>query len=157
MCIRDSVYGGSDFHQIDSFTFPRQQVEGIDRYYDDSTGLSAFNDPIIVNSLKRELKAEKEDKIWYPKSVYRSDSIQVQTPFTQGETASAISPTMIRFIRDTENFPTDFITGFAPYPVEEKGQENYMACLLYTSYSGSFLHLINALLAVTVWIVLLHN
>lgn len=60
------VYGGSDFHQIDSFTFPRQQVEGIDRYYDDSTGLSAFNDPIIVNSLKRELKAEKEDKIWYP-------------------------------------------------------------------------------------------
>lgn len=46
------VYGGSDFHQIDSFTFPRQQVEGIDRYYDDSTGLSAFNDPIIVNSLK---------------------------------------------------------------------------------------------------------
>ena len=130
------VYGGSDFHQIDSFTFPRQQVEGIDRYYDDSTGLSAFNDPIIVNSLKRELKAEKEDKIWYPKSVYRSDSIQVQTPFTQGETASAISPTMIRFIRDTENFPTDFITGFAPYPVEEKGQENYMAGANIFSHVG---------------------
>ena len=67
------VYGGSDFHQIDSFTFPRQQVEGIDRYYDDSTGLSAFNDPIIVNSLKRELKAEKEDKIWYPKSILLPD------------------------------------------------------------------------------------
>ena len=43
---------------------------------------------------------------------------------------------MIRFIRDTENFPTDFITGFAPYPVEEKGQENYMAGANIFSHVG---------------------
>ena len=43
---------------------------------------------------------------------------------------------MVRFIRDTENYPTDFVTGFAPYPVEEAGQTNYMSGVGYFSHAG---------------------
>lgn len=131
-----TTYGGSDYHSVDYFTYVKQQVDGTDRYYDDKTGLSDFDCDLIVNSLTREIKAENEDQIWFPKTIYRSDSIQVQTPFTKGETASVISPNMVRFLRDTENYPHDFITAFAPYPVEEKGQDNYMAGGTVFSHAG---------------------
>ena len=43
---------------------------------------------------------------------------------------------MIRFLRDKENYPVDWITGFAPWPVEEKGQTNYMAGVSNFSHAG---------------------
>lgn len=131
-----AVYGGSDLHSIESFTFPKYQVTGRDNYYDDATGLSSFGDPLILNALKWELKAELEDKIWYPKSVYRADGTAGQDTFPTGKVASVVSNNMVRFLRDTENYSTDFITGFAPYPVEEAGQTNYMAGVSYFSHAG---------------------
>lgn len=131
-----SVYGGSDSHSIECFTFPKYQVTGRDNYYDDATGLSSFGDPIILNSLKREIKAELEDKVWYPKSIYRADGTSGQDTYPSGKVASIVTNNMIRFLRDTENYPTDFVTGFAPYPVEEKGQTNYMAGVGYFSHAG---------------------
>ena len=130
------VYGGTDYHSVDYFTYPKQQVYGTDRYYDDETGLACFDSDLIINSLKREINAENVEKIWYPKTIYRSDSIQTQQTYMSGEAASAVNPNMIRFIRDRENYPADFKTAFAPFPVEEKGQTNYMSGVAIFSHAG---------------------
>ena len=130
------VYGGSDAHSVQYFTYPVYQVYGKDNYYNQDGTASSFDSELVIKALERELKAELEDKIWFPKATYRSDNLNTIQPFTQGKTASANSQIIYRSIRDTENYPVDFITGFAPYPTEEKGQTNYCAGTYVFSHVG---------------------
>ncbi|NMA67343.1 MAG: carbohydrate ABC transporter substrate-binding protein [Clostridiaceae bacterium] len=130
------VYGGSDYHSINYFTYAKYQVTGKNAAYNDETGLSSLDSELIINSLERELKAENEEGIWFPLKTYRADNIQTQMVYTDGTVASAIGPNMIRFIRDTENYPMDWVTYFAPYPTEEKGQTNYMSGVSVFSHAG---------------------
>ena len=130
------VYGGSDYHSVNYMTFTYAQVKGKNPYYkDDKT--ASFDDPIIINSYDKELKAELEEKIWFPKATYRADNLQAQMTFCQGQTASTIIPNVTRFLHDKETYPNvDWITGFAPYPVVEKGQTNYMSGVPTFSHAG---------------------
>jgi multiple sugar transport system substrate-binding protein len=133
-----TMFGGSDYHSVNYFTYPKYQVSGKDNYYNDD-GTCSFDSDIVVNSLKREVKAELEDKIWFPKATYRSDNLQAQMTFlgtSKPTVASVVTPNVIRFIRDTKNYPVDFVTGFAPYPVEKKGQKNYMSGVPVFSHVG---------------------
>lgn len=130
------VYGGSDFQSANYFTYVKYQVTGSDQYYNLDTGLSSFDSDLIINSLAREVQAENVDGIWFPKSVYRADNIQAQQVYASGQVASAIGPNMVRFIRDTENYPMDWVTGFAPYPTEEEGQTNHMSGVSNFSHAG---------------------
>ena len=43
---------------------------------------------------------------------------------------------MTRFIRDTDTYPSTFKTAFAPWPVEEAGQTNYMEGISTFSHVG---------------------
>lgn len=129
------VYGGSDYHSQNYFTYTWYQVYGHDQYYGPD-GLTNFTDPLIVGALKREIKAEQEDKIWFPLTVYRADNLQTQDIYTSHKAASAISPNMIRFIRDQATYPMDWKTGFAPWPTEEAGQTNYMSGVSIFSHAG---------------------
>ncbi len=129
------VYGGSDYHSNNYVNYVWNQVYGHDMYYD-AEGMCNFTDPLIINALKREIKAEEEDKIWFPLTTYRADNIQAQDTFTKHTTASTIICNVVRFLRDKENYPVDWITGFAPWPVEEKGQTNYMAGVSNFSHAG---------------------
>ncbi|MDL2317983.1 ABC transporter substrate-binding protein [Eubacteriales bacterium OttesenSCG-928-A19] len=131
----EKVYGGSDYHSTNYFTYVWYQVHGRDQYYGED-GMTNFTDPLIVNALEREIKAEVEDKIWYPLTVYRADNIQSQDVFTAHKVASVISPNMVRFLRDREAYPVDWVTGFAPWPVEEKGQDNHMSGVSIFSHAG---------------------
>lgn len=45
--------------------------------------------------------------------------------FLTGKTAMTVGPWMIRSIKDTKQYPHDFVTAFAPYPVADKGQRKY--------------------------------
>ena len=57
--------------------------------------------------------------------------------FCEGEVASTIIPNVTRFLHDRESFPNvDWITGFAPFPVMEKGQTNYMSGVPNFSHAG---------------------
>ena len=129
------VYGGSDYHSNNYFTYVWYQVYGHDQYFGED-GLANFTDPLIVNALKREIKAEEEDKIWFPLVTYRGDNLQAQDTFTSHRVASVISPNMVRFLRDRKTYPVDWVTGFAPWPVEEKGQTNYMSGVSSFSHAG---------------------
>lgn len=129
-------YGGSDYHSVNYFMYTHCQVNGGDLYYD-ADGSSSYDSPIVLEALERKLRAELEEQIWYPQWKYRADSIQAQMTFCRGETASTIIPNITRFLHDRKNFPdVNWITGFAPFPVVEKGQTNYMSGVTNFSHAG---------------------
>ena len=130
------VYGGSDYHSTNYFMYTHCQVYGGDMYYNED-GTASFDNEAVIAAFERELKAELDDKIWYPKYSYRADNLQAQMTFCQGITASTIITNVTRFLHDTATYPdVDWITGFAPYPVEEKGQTNYMSGVSPFSHAG---------------------
>ena len=130
------VYGGSSYHSQNYYTYVYGQVVGKNAYYDED-GTSSFDNPIIIKALQDEYQAEVVDKIWFPKSVYRGDNLQSQQTFLVERTVnSTLNPNMVRFLPDTENYGVDFITGFAPWPVVEKGQVNYMSGVSPFSHAG---------------------
>ncbi len=135
-----AMYGGSDYHSQNYWTYAYGQVVGKNAYYNEDGTASSFDNEIIRNALKREYQAEIVDKIWFPKAVYRADNLQTQMLYCgknqEVHVASAINPNMPRFLADQENYPTDYVTAFAPFPVNEKGQTNYMSGVAPFSHSG---------------------
>ncbi len=135
-----AMYGGSDYHSQNYWTYAYGQVVGKNAYYNEDGSASSFDNEIIRNALKREYQAENVDKIWFPKSVYRADNLQAQMLYCgknqDVHTASSITCNMPRFLADQENYPTDYVTAFAPFPVNEKGQVNYMSGVSPFSHSG---------------------
>ena len=131
-----AVYGGSDYHSVNYFTYAVAQVVGKDHYYN-AEGMANFDSDAFLKSLQREYDAELVDKIWYPKAIYRGDNIQAQQSFLQDQMCnSEITCNQIRFMADRENYGTDWKVGFLPYPVEEEGQTNYMSGISPFSHSG---------------------
>ena len=131
-----AVYGGSDYHSVNYFTYAVAQVVGKDHYYNEE-GMANFDSDAFLKALQREYDAELVDKIWYPKSIYRGDNIQAQQSFLQDQMCnSEITCNQIRFMADRENYGTDWKVGFLPYPVEEEGQTNYMSGITPFSHSG---------------------
>ena len=131
-----AVYGGSDYHSVNYFTYAVAQVVGKDHYYNEE-GLSNFDSEAYLKSLQREYDAEIVEKIWYPKSIYRGDNIQAQQSFLQDQMCnSQVTCNQIRFMADREHYGTDWKVGFLPYPVEEEGQTNYMSGVTAFSHSG---------------------
>lgn len=47
--------------------------------------------------------------------------------FLTGRAAMTVGSWIVRSIKDTKQYPHDFVTAFAPYPVVEKGQRKYTA------------------------------
>ena len=130
------VYGGSDYHSVNYFTYCFGSITGKNAYYDED-GTSSFDNPAMIKALEREIQAELVDKIWFPKATYRGDNLQSQQTFlVERVVNSTVNPNMVRFLPDTENYGVDFITGFAPWPVEEKGQVNYMSGVVPFSHAG---------------------
>ena len=130
------VYGGSDYHSQNYFSYAVAQVVGKDHYYN-AEGMSNFDSEAFLKALQREYDAEIVDKIWYPKAIYRGDNIQAQQSFLQDQMCnSEITCNQIRFMADRENYGTDWKVGFLPYPVEEEGQTNYMSGISPFSHSG---------------------
>lgn len=129
-----AIYGGGDYHSQNYVMNAYLQVNGGDMYYT-KDGKSSFDDPLVIKQINREIKAEK-DGIWYAKA-NRLNDWQAQMTFCRGTQASVIICNVTRFLHDTATYPeVDWITGFAPYPVEEKGQTNYMSGVTPFSHAG---------------------
>lgn len=130
-----AVYGGSLNHTINDYMLAKYQVTGKDMWYNDE-GMSSFNDPIVVNALQREYNAEMVEQIWFPLLDYRADNINVSQTYQSGKVASAMTDNLSRYLNNTEEYPVTWKTGFAPFPVEKKGQTNYMSGVRFYSHTG---------------------
>lgn len=116
------VYGGSDFNQTDYWTYSIRQSKGMNAFYT-ADGNADFDNPLFAKILQREIDAENEG-IWYSKANYLADSTKSRDMFLNGTNASTVESILTRYI--VAGDPQFKIT-YAPYPVNEKGETNYMA------------------------------
>lgn len=130
-------YGGSSYSSINTILYCGTQVSGRGLYFNEDGTKSNYDDPVVIKAFERELKAELEDQIWFPLYTYRSEGQKEYDTFLNGECASTITINVVRYVHDAAYEETsDFITAFAPFPTEEKGQTNYMAGVHVYSHVG---------------------
>ncbi len=76
-----------------------------------------FDNPIYKDFLKYRNDLEKVDKVQMPFFEIKSQNVPYRTPFFNQKAAMIpIGSWMIAEIKDTKNFPHDFVTTFAPLP-----------------------------------------
>lgn len=126
-----TVYGGTDFNQIDYWTYSIRQSKGNNAFYNDE-GTSDFDNPLWAKVLQREVDAENEG-IWYAKATFLADSTKSRDKIMAGEIASGIESIITRYITTSD---MTFKIGYAPYPVNEKGETNYMGGAIPNSFVG---------------------
>lgn len=117
-----TVHGGSDFNQIDYWTYAVRQAKGMNVFYNQD-GMSDFDNPLFAEALQHELDAAANGT-WHSKAVYQSDSTRSRNLFLQGTNATTIESILTRYITGVDH---DFKIAYAPYPTFEKDQTNYMA------------------------------
>ena len=124
---KEGVYGGSDYHNADSFEYAARQHLGADMYFGEDGYTNFTTEPVWRTIIERKIKAENEERIWKSMVEYVGDSSKSQDLFFQGKIASFVTCNVWRFIVDQENYPHDFKVGFAPYPNEAEGDTPYLA------------------------------
>ena len=117
------VYGGCDFNQRDYWTYSMRQTKGVDAFYT-ADGKADFTSGLAAKILNRELDAEAEG-IFYPKINLITGSQKSRDLLWSGTVATCVESIITRFVMDKENYPHDFILGYAPYPINEAGETNY--------------------------------
>ena len=117
------VYGGTDFNQLDYWTYSLRQTKGVDALYNEE-GLSDFDNPLCATILNRLLEASEEG-IFYDKLELVTNDIKARDLMWNEEAATSVESIMTRFVQDKEKYPHDFILGYAPYPINEEGEVNY--------------------------------
>lgn len=100
-----------------------QTLGGDPMYQDENT--TRFSDPVNVASVQllRDMMLEDGTSPTHTDSV--TQKLSQEGMFLTGKAAMTVGPWMVRSIKDTENYPHDFVTAFAPYPVVEEGARNY--------------------------------
>ncbi len=125
------TYGGSDFNQTDYWTYSVRQSKGKNAFYKED-GTADFDNPLFAKVLQRELDAENEG-IWYSKANYLADSTKSRDMFLNGTNATTVESILTRYIAAAD---PQFKITYAPYPVNEKGETNYMAGAVPNSFVG---------------------
>ncbi|GMQ62147.1 ABC transporter substrate-binding protein [Vallitalea maricola] len=106
-------------------------VLGGDQYYSEDGKASNFDAPEFeVNARVKELMDDGY-AMPYDEVFSRKLEAYCHSAFLNEEVAMMpFSGWMLRYVKDLENYPHDFITTFAPYPTSEKGvPNNYQATL----------------------------
>ncbi len=117
------VYGGTEFNNRPYWIYPMRQTKGVDAYYT-ADGKADFTSGLAAKILQRELDAEAEG-IWYNKMQLITNNTKSRDLLWNGTVSSCIESIITRFVMDKENYPHDFILGYAPYPINEEGETNY--------------------------------
>lgn len=128
---KNGIYGGMDYSDKDSWTLRVAQVKGKNTYYNEE-GLTDFTSDLFVKALQLEVDAEKEG-IWYAKPTMMANNLRNRQLFLGGEVATSVDSILTRYITSIDH---TFKIGYAPYPVMEKGQTNYMFGPKYNSHVG---------------------
>ena len=124
---QDKVYGMFWNSQQDLtylFSYLVAQTNGGDPLYLSETE-TAFLDPVVVKSVELISNMMNVDKTSPTHTDSMTQKLSQEGMFLTEKAAMTVGPWMVRSIKDTSNYPHDFVTAFAPYPVVEEGQRNY--------------------------------
>lgn len=86
---------------------------------------SNFTDPVIVSAVELVNNMMNVDKSSPTHADSVTQKLSQEGVFLAGKSAMTIGPWMVRSIKDTDNYPHDFVTAFAPYPVISEDQRNW--------------------------------
>ncbi len=126
------VYGGTQFNNTPYWYYPMMQSKGKNVFYNEE-GKADFTSGLAEKIVNRQLDAEEEG-IWYKQINLITDNQKSRDLLWGGQVASCVESLITRFVMDTENYPHDFILGYAPYPVNEEGETNYMHGAMTNSF-----------------------
>ncbi|MFY9594409.1 MAG: extracellular solute-binding protein, partial [Caldicoprobacterales bacterium] len=105
-----------------------RMVLGDNYWYKADAQESNFDDPIFAQSyqLYHDMMYEDGSAFPYTEVLARKMEAYAQDLFLTEEVAMMLSaPWHLRYVRDTESYPHDWVATFAPLPVLEKGKEYY--------------------------------
>lgn len=128
------VYGGSQYENRNYWYFPMYQTKGSDAFYN-SEGKADFTSGLAADIVNRQIAAEEEG-IWYKQIELFTNNQTAKDLLWSGKIATCINSMLTRFVMDTENYPHDFILGYAPYPVNKDGETNYLKGAMNFSFFG---------------------
>ena len=124
---QDKVYGMFFNSQQDLLYpfdyFSVQTLGGDPRYKSDKE--ANLNDPVNVKAIELVNNMMNVDKSAPTHTDSVTQKLSQEGMFLAGKSAMTIGPWMVRSIKDTAQYPHDFVTAFAPYPVVEKGERKF--------------------------------
>lgn len=111
------VYGTCDWNFILNWAMPAYSRLEANPWYNQE-GLSNWDDASYETALNFKNEMENELEIQYPYKQLTAQKISPYDVFFRDECNMAIATSgATRFLRDTETYPRDFVTTFAPLPV----------------------------------------
>lgn len=124
---QDKVYGMFWNTQQDllAMTYMNVQTLGGNPLYKEGGKEANINDPVnikIVDMINSMMNVDKTSPT-HTDSV--TQKLSQEGMFLTEKAAMTIGPWMVRSIKDTTQYPHDFVTTFAPYPVVEAGQRKF--------------------------------
>ncbi len=118
------VYGTSAYYSGLPIDFAAS-VLGSDSRYKNGGAESNFDAPEFVHTANLKDLMDKGFAMPYEEVITRKLDAYAHPAFLGGEVGSmAFSAWLLRYIKDLENFPHDFVTTFAPMPTTQKGVKN---------------------------------
>lgn len=122
------VYGAFFNTQQDSLmmlgSFGTQAMGG-DWMYKEGVTETNFDDPVVKQSIQLYYDMMNVDQSAPTHTDSVTQKLTQEGMFLTGKSAMTVGPWMVRSIKDTENYPHDFKTGFAPYPVPDDVEATY--------------------------------
>lgn len=106
------------------FTYLAAQTLGGDPFYKSETE-SNFDNEVVKKSVELVNNMMNVDNTSPTHTDSVTQKLSQESMFLTGRSAMTIGPWMVRSIKNLTDYPHDFETAFAPYPVVEKGQRNY--------------------------------
>lgn len=124
---QDKVYGMFWNTQQDltaPFTYLAVQTLGGDYFYKNDKE-SNLDNPVMIKSVELLNNMMNVDGSSPTHTDSVTQKLSQEGLFLTGKSAMTVGPWMVRNIKNLTDYPHDFETAFAPYPVVEKGQRNF--------------------------------
>lgn len=125
---QDKVYGmfwnsQSDLVWMTNY-FTMRALGGNPLYKEGGTEANV-NDPVIQQATQLVYDTMNVDGTAPTHTDAVTQKLTQEGMFLSGKCAMTIGPWIVRSIKDTQQYPHDFETAFAPYPIPEEGMDNY--------------------------------
>ena len=102
------------------------QAAGADWMYKDGKDTeTGFDSPVVKESIELYYNMMNVDKSVPTHADSVTQKLTQEGLFLTGKSAMTIGPWIVRSIKDTENYPHEFKTAFAPYPVPDNTEAKY--------------------------------
>ena len=120
----NKVYGSIMHTAGDSWAAPAMTLLNGDYTYKEGKQESNFDHPAFLKSLQIRYQMENIDKSQVPLIEMKASKMDPAAEYTKGKVAMINNMNfLLRDIRNTEKYPHDFITAFAPMPVLDNNQK----------------------------------